>query len=497
MIPRATYRIQFHKGFTFADGAAIAPYLARLGISHLYASPIQTARKGSLHGYDLIDHSTINADLGGADGFAAMATTLKEHGIGIILDIVPNHMCIASGNRWWDDLLRLGERSAFAGYFDIDWRPADPALQGKVLLPVLGERYEEALRSNALRVVLEAPGAPAIAYYDHRFPLRPDDAERIEASPAEIGRLNRGEALDALLARQHYQLAWWRSAGDRINWRRFFDINDLCALRSEKTEVFDAVHALPLDLYARGLVDGFRIDHIDGLTDPAGYCRALRAGMDALASRRGPRNGDEGYLVAEKILAFDESLPDWALHGTTGYDFLGDVSAFFHASQGEAPLKRLWQERSGRTADFEQEETAARQEIIASFRSQLRSTEAALVEAAASCDVSVAPADIGEALRALLVNLRVYRIYALGDGAFDRHFTSALEKSRHRAAPETAAALDFIAALVEGRSGGERDASANALRRFEQLSTTIAAKSVEDTAFYRHIVLLSRNDVGS
>jgi len=240
MIPRATLRLQFHRGFTFADATVLVPYFARLGISHLYASPIATARPGSQHGYDVIDATRVNPELGGEEGLRALSSALAKAGLGLILDIVPNHMAADTANAWWADVLRHGRASRFARWFDIDWDAGD-----KVLLPILGRPLDEVLAAGEL-----VRDGDAFRYFSHRLP-----------------------AVDGGLEQQHWQLAVWRSAGDRINWRRFFDINELVCLRMEEPEAFEAVHTLPLRLHHEGIVDGLRIDHVDGLTDPAAYCQ--------------------------------------------------------------------------------------------------------------------------------------------------------------------------------------------------------------------------------
>ena len=345
MIPRATVRLQFHRGFTFADAEALVPYFARLGASHLYASPIAVARPGSMHGYDVIDATRINPELGGEAALRSLAAALAAAGLGLILDIVPNHMAADTANAWWADVLRHGRASRYARFFDIDWDVDDPELHNKVLLPILGRPIEETLAAGEIEL------ADELRYFSHRLPL----------APGHLGSLR--DVLD----HQHYRLAWWRSAGDRINWRRFFDINELVCLRMEEPEVFEAVHALPLRLHAEGLIDGLRIDHVDGLTDPARYCRTLRQ-----------RLGEGAWLVVEKILLRGETLPrDWACDGTTGYDFMNDVSALQHDASGEACLADAWSSLSGRPAAFAPEERAARREIVArSFSAQLEACAA-------------------------------------------------------------------------------------------------------------------------
>ncbi|WP_315764779.1 malto-oligosyltrehalose synthase [Sphingomonas sp. Y38-1Y] len=478
MIPRATYRIQFHAGFTFADAAAQADYLADLGISHLYASPISTARTGSMHGYDVVDPTTINPALGGEDGFRAMAAALRERGIGIIIDIVPNHMGVGGDeNGWWLDVLEHGEGSAYARFFDIDWQPT-----GKLLAPFLGQPYGEALAAGALK--LSDDGTAVIAHDAHRFPIRPEDRAETEADPR---RFDDPAELHALLERQHYRLAWWRTAGDEINWRRFFDITELAALRVEDQAVFDAVHALPLRLYGEGLIDGLRIDHVDGLADPAGYCRRLRAAMDAL------RPG--GYLVVEKILAADEALPiGWQTDGTSGYDFMNEVSALLHDPAGEAPLTELWQRVSGRAGDFASEEHRARIETLErTFPGQLNAAAAAFHGIAMS-DAETRDLTQGMIRRALfgmLLHFDAYRSYAGSEADNGERLRTAARAAADASAPGEAELPGRLAEWMLTRPEA-RDAA----RRFEQLSAPLAAKAVEDTAFYRYGRLLSRTDVG-
>ena len=360
-VPRATMRLQLHRDFTFANAIQVVPYLAALGVSHAYVSPILTARLGSTHGYDVVDPTQVSAELGGEDGLRAFVAALRTAGLGIIVDIVPNHMA-AGGmeNPWWGDVLRHGRMSRYAHFFDIDWESTDPALHGKVLAPFLGDPYGEALRSGAL--TLEREGSePVVCYYDNRFPVRDEDLAEIEtAEPdaydatTETGR----ERLHRLLERQHYRLAWWRNAADEINWRRFFDINGLAGLRIEDEAVFEATHATLLRLYRDGLIDGVRVDHVDGLADPPEYCRRLRARFAALETQR-PADAPKGpaWLVVEKILGAGEHLPDdWSVDGTSGYDFMDVVSGLLHDPAGEMPLRHLWASISGRLDEFAVEE---------------------------------------------------------------------------------------------------------------------------------------------
>jgi (1->4)-alpha-D-glucan 1-alpha-D-glucosylmutase len=462
MIPRATYRLQFHQGFTFDDAARQADYFAALGISHIYASPIQTARKGSRHGYDVVDHAHINPERGGEGAFRRMAAALRGQGLGLIVDIVPNHMAVGGAdNRWWLDVLAKGCASPFAAAFDIDWDA--PGLEGKLLAPFLDGAPHELWRTGDLRLVKEAALGWAFAYFDHRFPLRPED-QGLEAAPTDW------TDLEALLARQHFVLADWREADARINWRRFFDITELAALRVGEPAVFEAVHGKLLALYQEGLIDGFRVDHVDGIADPAAYCRLLHARLCAL--RPGP------YLVVEKILAGNEVLPDWPVQGTTGYDAMNQIDALLHGDDGGA-LEEVWRAASGRPGFDEEEEIARREMLESKFAAQFEAVVRAFRRLAPERDTLR-----GELFR-LIVALRCYRSYATG------------KPDSPGSGPILSRALDSAPGLrvwFEDRSGDP--AVIDALRRFHQLTAPVAAKAVEDTAFYRYGRLLSRNDVG-
>ena len=462
MTPRATYRLQFHKDFTFADAEQLVPYLDRLGISHVYASPITTAAAGSTHGYDVVDPTTIGAELGGEDGFRRLVASLKARDMGVIIDIVPNHMGVAGGgNAWWNDVLANGQASEHARVFDIDWRRP-------ILLPVLGDTLPNALANGDIAV----EGDQIVAYGEHRFPILPEDHGHT------------GDLL-ALLDRQHYRLASWRTANDLLNWRRFFTVNDLAGVRIEDPAVFEATHALYFRLYDEGLIDGVRIDHVDGLTDPIGYCRKLRE-----------RLGPDAWIVIEKILGAGEDQPvGWGVDGTSGYDFMEQAALLLHDPLGALPLEELWQDMSHRYLDFESEEFAARQDLLAwQFAGQLDACVAAF--AALNTDEAVTPAMLRRAIERLLWVFPVYRTY--GTGA-DAPASDALIRGavRERVAPlippGEGPVVDAILAWLAGEGPGD---AADAVRRFQQLSAPIAAKSVEDTAFYRSGRLLSRNDVG-
>jgi (1->4)-alpha-D-glucan 1-alpha-D-glucosylmutase len=510
MIPRATYRLQFHKGFIFQDAGALAPYLKALGVSDIYASPIFTARAGSTHGYDVIDPTRINPELGGEDGFRAMAAALRRNGLGLIVDIVPNHMAVGGAdNPWWLDVLEKGCASAYAAMFDIDWAPvSDPALRGKVLAPFLGKPPEEALNDGDIALLWDDDlGKLAFAYAEHRFPLRAEDYatilhEESRPRPGQLDAWNTPDNLRSLLDRQHYVLAFWKTARARINWRCFFDIIGLAALRMEDETVFDAVHAKLFRLYTEGLVDGVRADHIDGLTDPRTYCRRLRARLTALEPLR-PTDAKPGraYFVVEKILADDEELPrDWETDGTTGYDFMNDVSALQHDGRGEFPLTLLWTRLSARPPDFETEEREARHDVLReSFAVSLQGAATAFYRLALAAAGDVSKESLETALALILEHFRAYRTYATGGtegAAAGPFFAKALDAAMREASGGDAPAFTLIANAMEGACA-EYDALAHeAVRRFNQLAAPLAAKAVEDTAFFRYTRLLSRNDVG-
>ena len=502
MPPRATYRIQFHKAFPFKKGEALAGYLQRLGVSHVYSSPILTARAGSSHGYDVVDFCAVNPELGGMEAFRSMAAALRSHGIGIILDIVPNHMAVGGADNFaWLDVLEHGPASAYASWFDIDFDGLDVELRGKILAPYLGAPYREVLASGELELVEDAQlGKLAIAYHHHRFPIRPQDVDEVRSGGLE--RFDDPDLLHDLLERQNFSLAWWRVAGDRVNYRRFFDITELAGVRIENREAFETTHRIIFDLYAEGLIDGVRIDHIDGLTDPAGYCDMLRKRLDELQAQRPKELAQEPtYVVVEKILAAREWLPDaWPVEGTTGYDFMNEVSALQHDDAAKAALQDGWAALSGRHASFEEEEIAARKEMLrVNFCGQLETVVDAMTTLKPRMgddDRDLTRAALHRALSALVEHFRVYRVYATG--RVDTPLPGEpYEEAMTAAQREPAAdvnALAFIDRVMRG-SSGDADV-ARAIRRFNQLTAPIAAKAVEDTAFYRYGRLLSRNDVG-
>jgi (1->4)-alpha-D-glucan 1-alpha-D-glucosylmutase len=505
--PRATLRLQFHKNFAFADAARLVPYFSALGISHVYASPILTARPGSLHGYDVIDPSRVSPELGGEDGLRSFVTALRRSDLGLIVDIVPNHMAVGGGNAWWWDVLQNGRASAFAHFFDIDWEPDDPELRGKVLAPFLGRSCAEALAAGEITLAHEGERGYVVRYFEHMFPVAQVDWSEIERrgltdfDPTDV---HARERLSSLLARQHYRLAWWRVANDEINWRRFFDINNLIGLRVERDDVFEATHATVLRLYAEGLIDGVRVDHIDGLSHPGGYVRKLRARLTALESLR-PAFTPRGhpYIVVEKILGPDEHLRhDWACDGTSGYDFMDQVSAVLHDGAAEKPLAALWAKVSGRSPSFAVEAEASRREILdRGFTAQLDAAARAFHRLARANGSDVSRPAIRRALIEILAHFPVYRLYTAPgrrseeDLFFLQH---ALVGAAATCLPGDRPAVDLLGHWLAGEAAPDADERllARALTAFHQLSAPVAAKAVEDTAFYRYGALLSRIDVG-
>ncbi|HGA2315808.1 TPA: malto-oligosyltrehalose synthase [Pseudomonas putida] len=555
----ATLRLQFHSDFSLDDAVPLVPYFAQLGISHLYASPILKARAGSRHGYDVVDPTCVNPELGGEAALQRLVAALRQHGMGLILDTVSNHMAVGGAdNLWWQSLLAWGRRSPYAEFFDIQWHSSDPLLAGQLLLPFLGSDYGAALKNGEVPLQFDKQsGCLQVAHYEHRFPICPLDygwilaqspepalkalAEHFtalrdapdplaDALPlhAELARLvgegadlesalvafdSRSEdgfkRLHLLLERQTYRLASWRTAADDINWRRFFDINELGGLRVERAVVFEATHAKLFELIERGLVDGLRIDHIDGLADPRGYCRKLRRRVDSLLARRPLQAALEHFpIYVEKILGADEHLHrDWLTDGTTGYEFMNQVSLLQHDPAGEAPLTELWATVSERP-DFPEEVRLARHLVLnASLAGDCESVAQALLQVARD-DLMTRDLTLGairRALQALVAHYPVYRTYfnACGRPAEDeRFFQQALDHARQDLGEADWPLLDQLEQWLGGQPwrqmppGRPRKHLRHACVRFQQLTAPSAAKAVEDTAFYRSARLLSRNDVG-
>jgi (1->4)-alpha-D-glucan 1-alpha-D-glucosylmutase len=589
-VPRSTLRLQLHKGFTLDDAAAQVDYFASLGVSHAYASPITTATAGSTHGYDVVDYSKVNPELGGEEALRRFVEKLRAHDMGLIVDIVPNHMGVGgSENAWWQDILEWGRHAAHARFFDVDWHSPDPALRGKVLAPFLGASYGDELQGGKIKLAYHADeGRFMIEYYSNVFPVCPVDypavlqeapelAQRfagLTTQPADqpraadartalvtIAQTEGGQAaiaaviaahspdtlagrerLHRLLERQHYRLAWWRTAADEVNWRRFFDVSTLGGVRVERPEVFEASHALIFRLFTEGLIDGVRVDHVDGLAEPREYCQRLRARLEELSVQRPePLQHGNGrtYFVVEKILARGEPLRrDWQVDGTTGYDFMNDVGALLHDPKGAEPLANLWAEITGRSASFADEALIARRKILAeNLSAELDRVTRALHRIARDAQNTrdFTFTSIRRVVAELVVNYPVYRIYPLGgvrSAEDERYFSQALEAARKGLARADHQILDQVAQWLGGKLPDETPAmperhdrqrdraaersrdknpaqsnvnpqpSAGSQRRaaqtlFSQLTSPVAAKAVEDTACYRYGRLISRNEVGA
>jgi (1->4)-alpha-D-glucan 1-alpha-D-glucosylmutase len=592
-MPMATYRIQFNRTFPFTNAQALVPYLHRLGITDLYTSPFLKARPGSPHGYDVTDHAAINPEIGSDEELAALSAELKRHDMGLVIDIVPNHMGIDDeSNRWWWDVLENGPSSPYAKFFDIDWTPPKENLAHKVLLPILGDQYGKVLENGEIHLLYEA-GAFFITYYERRFPVGPrssiailepacervrtlletedphlielesiitslqvlpsrreTDPERVrvrlrekEVAKRRLAELidasatvrqaieqsvvaingRRGDPhsfdqLEALLARQAYRLSYWRVATDEINYRRFFDINQLAAIRVEEPEVFGAVHAVVFRLLGTGQVTGVRIDHPDGLFDPVQYFLDLQSAclhaLPPAAADVQEFSGDPTdrpyYVVVEKILVRDERLrPDWAVHGTTGYDFLNQVNGLFIDASGEVPFQVLYARLTGEPWRFGDVAYLSKKLILDSTMSSelhmlARRLDRVSEQHRWSRDFTLF--SLQQALAEVIACFPVYRTYIRAAknmvGDEDRHhILAALRTAKRRNPAMSESIFDFIASVLllqdpEGLSVTDRDERREFVMRFQQLTGPVMAKGIEDTAFYRVYPLASLNEVG-
>ncbi|RAG84456.1 malto-oligosyltrehalose synthase [Streptacidiphilus pinicola] len=466
--PTASYRLQLQPGFGFAEAAAAVPYLAGLGVSHLHLSPVLQAVPGSRHGYDVVDHERISAELGGEAGLRALAERARAHDLGLLADIVPNHMAAPTPlhlNRTLWRALREGPESPAAAWFDIDWAAQD----GRVLLPVLGERIGAVLADGGFRLAAnEGPDGDetVLRYGPHAFPLRPGT----ETLP-----------LPELLRRQFYRPAWWRLGGTELNYRRFFTVNELIAVRVERPEVFEATHALLLRLYAEGVLDGFRVDHPDGLADPRGYLRRLREATGG------------AHVVVEKILTGQETLPDdWPCAGTTGYDALRQIDGVL--TDGDGVVRGLRPAAATAVAAA----LRGRSELVRP-QGELDAEVARLVrEVQAACGDDLARTDhpawaIRAAVAGLLARFPRYRPYPVPGEPLPDADVAALRAEPDEGllpAPHAGTAALLKQLLLAA------DSPASLRARFSQTCAAVAAKGVEDTAFYRNHPLLSLNEVG-
>ncbi|MFN2526481.1 MAG: malto-oligosyltrehalose synthase [Actinomycetota bacterium] len=488
-VPRATYRVQLNSEFRFQDLAAVCDYLADLGISHVYCSPYLQASPGSQHGYDVSDHTQLNQELGGEAGFRVLISSLSRNGLEHILDIVPNHMAISGrSNPWWWDVLKNGRASRYAHYFDIDWDPPDRQLSRTILLPVLGDHYGRTLEKGELEIARDA-NEYVVRYHEHLFPLTEESTRDFGRGAVE--RINRyPAAVHELLEKQHYRLAYWRIGDRELNYRRFFDIKSLVGLRVEEPEVFDQVHALPRELVYAGILAGLRVDHIDGLRDPARYLKRLRSIVR------------DGYLVVEKILAPDEVLPEWPIEGTTGYEFATSMMRLYLHPAGEVPLTETYQRFTGYPIELAELVRAAKllvmRELVASDLKRL--TELFVDVCEAHLDFrDYTRWELSEALLETIAAFPVYRTYAdPAAGAISVRDVEVIEATIEtvggRRPDLDLELLYFLRDVLTLRWRGDKEGELVA--RFQQTTGPAMAKGFEDTALYNYNRLVALNEVG-
>ena len=608
--PASTYRLQINKDFPFEAAAALVPYLREMGVTDLYLSPILSAAPGSSHGYDVVDHGRISADLGGETGYMKLCEALARHGMSQVLDFVPNHMGVGPQNAWWMEVLENGPSSRYAYYFDVDWQPVKSELANKVLIPVLGDQYGVVLEDGELKLVREG-GSFAVAYHEHRFPVAPRSvpqvlrhrleelreqlgpeeasvwelesictsleklAPRGETDPAKVEERARekevakrrlhmlcdasprvrehvdqnvalfngrpGDArsfdlLDRLLDSQAYRLAHWRVAGEEINYRRFFDINGLAAIRMEDERVFEEAHRLVLRLVREGKAIGLRIDHPDGLYDPTTYFRRLQASAlveqaRAMLEARGETLGAEAtralrarveaglaagelpgrplYVIAEKILSVNERMPEtWAIDGTTGYEFLAAASGLFVDSSVEESFTEGYRKLTGVSQSFRDLAYHAKRVITSSSMASEINMLARRLNLISETNRRTRDFTLNELRRALVEfvsNFPIYRTYVTPQGDVDerdrRYVEATLLRARRRSPVTEPSIYDFLRDVIllrypDGLSDGEKAKWLEFTLKLQQVTGPVAAKAVEDTAFYVYARLLSLNEVG-
>ncbi len=618
--PSAVYRLQLHAHFTFDDAARVVPYLARLGVSHLYSSPYLQAAPGSTHGYDVVDHGRISRELGGEEALDRLVATLAAHGMGHVLDFVPNHMGIGPANPYWEDVLENGPSSVHARRFDVDWRPVKDELENKVLLPILGDQYGAVLEAGELRLVLQN-GSFTVRYYEHRLPINPrqyarvlrhrlpaledrlgkDDQRlqellsiatacdnlphRTDVEPAKVEERHREkeiikrrlaalmeasaeirdfleenvrdfngrpgdprsfDLLDGLLDAHAYRVAHWRVAGEEINYRRFFDINELAAIRMEDPGVFADAHRLVLRRFGEGKLQGLRIDHPDGLYAPKEYFRRLQEGAFLAVCRdtwsrlaaEGRADGDVRrwetalepelrdryaratagpgsplarplYLVVEKILGRGEIVPeDWAVQGTTGYEFLNEVNGLLVERSAEKALDEIYLRFTGAGLDYHEGVYTAKKLILATSMSSEVEMLAHQLNRLSEANRRTRDFTLGSLRQAIVEYIAafpVYRTYVDGTSPADerdrRYIEQAVARARARNPTTPASIYLFLRDILLGRPDPnldefQRPARVHFVMRLQQLTGPVTAKGVEDTAFYRYHRLLSLNEVG-
>ncbi|MDB6124668.1 MAG: malto-oligosyltrehalose synthase [Pedosphaera sp.] len=546
-VPGATYRLQFNRGFTFRDAAALVEYLHELGITDCYASPLFKARAESTHGYDVCDFNQLNPNLGTREDFDRFTAALQSHGMGLVVDLVPNHMASDLSNGWWFDVLQNGRESRYASHFDIDWQPLKSDMHDKVMIPILEDHYATVLESGKLKLFFEE-GAFLIAYYENKFPVTPksyksllqelgdavteektlsrlagNSGDNLSQQQSKLKKLHEKSALfrkglttfleqfngkagspgsfdrlHNLLQQQHYRLAHWKVGPEEINYRRFFDVNELVSVRMELPEVFQAAHQLIFKLVKDGTVTGLRIDHPDGLWNPQQYLERLR------------ENAPLAYVVAEKILTREELLPpNWPVDGTTGYDFLNQVNGLFVQSGNETVFNDIYREFTGSSLDFHSMAYASKKRILEfSLASELNALTHRLKRVAISTrqGLDFTFRQLHAGLAEVIATFPVYRTYITET----THEPSAVEKEQIEAAIADAMArnpkmdhaiLNFIKSLLLLRSPTDADdagkkQSREFVMKFQQLTSPVMAKGLEDTTFYNFNRFVSLNEVG-
>jgi (1->4)-alpha-D-glucan 1-alpha-D-glucosylmutase len=550
-IPCSTYRLQLHKDFTFDNAAGIAGYLRELGISHVYSSPYLQAAPGSLHGYDVVDHQGVNKELGGAEAHDRFCAKLGEADLGQVLDIVPNHMSLGKENKYWWDVLENGTSSRYASFFDIDWQPQEERLRDKVLVPILGDQYGRVLQTGGIKVVrrgikfqvecagqtlpVSPPSLPAILaraaeyaksdtlsflaasfgrlpapeYVDrgtilarHRDKvvlftllerLCAEEPEIFDGMDHSVSDLNANlDALDDFLNQQNYRLAYWKTADQQLSYRRFFDVNTLIGLRVEREYVFEETHALVLDWLRRGVIDGVRVDHPDGLRDPLEYLKRLR------------ENAPDAYIVGEKILEPGEFLREsWPIQGTTGYDFLNVAAGVLVAPEGMAELTSIYGDFTDQITDFHsiahEKKISVTQEGLGSDVNRLTSLFVEICEANRDRR-DYTQTEVRRAIREVAACFAIYRTYVVPEREEitdeDReHIAQAAECAKQHRQDIDGGLFDFLRDVLTMEVKGKQESEF--VLRFQQFTGPVMAKGVEDTAFYCYDRLTGMNEVGS
>jgi (1->4)-alpha-D-glucan 1-alpha-D-glucosylmutase len=543
--------MQLHAGFTFDDAAKAADYLRSLGISHVYSSPYLQAAPGSMHGYDVVEPTRVNDELGGEEAHRRFCQRLGELGLGQVLDIVPNHMAIGPKNRYWWDVLENGQSSRYASWFDIDWRPAEVKLQNKILIPVLGDQYGRVLSAGKIRLERDPDGVGfLVRYEDQQLPASPESLSSllekaagyahndtllfiadslarlpVSTNPAILSARNRDksviyglfkglceehpevgaavarameelnkdiEALDDLLDAQHYRLAYWRTADQELGYRRFFDVNTLIGLRVGREHVFDATHRMILQWLQDGVLDGVRIDHVDGLREPLQYFERLRT--------RAP----DAWIVGEKILEPGEFLREnWPIDGTSGYDFMNVCNNLMVRPEGLKELTGIYGKFTGETADFAAVAYDKKQSVLhEGLGSDVNRLTSLFVQI---CENNrdrrdYTRAEIRRAIREVAASFTVYRTYVVADqnqitSEDIEYIDNAAAQAKERRQELDGGLFDFIADVLTLRVTG--DLESEFLLRFQQFTSPVMAKGVEDTAFYCFNRMIGLNEVGN